>query len=75
MYLNAAKALEGGIDSPAELANVMSGISSLPALGVTPDLALTSVVGPTGPVQPTTLSQLGPIAAAAALTTAVPRFA
>ena len=74
--LNAAKALEGGIDSPAELANVMSGISSLPTLGLTPDFALTSVVSPAGPVQPTTLSSLGstlgPIAAAYGITTAIP---
>jgi hypothetical protein len=73
---NAAKALEGGIDSPAELANVMSGISSLPTLGLTPDFALTSVVGSAGPVQPTTLSSLGstlgPIAAAYGITTAIP---
>ncbi len=70
--LNAAKALEGGIDSPAELANVMSGVSALPALGLTPNLALTSAVGATGPVQPLMLSQLGPIAAAAALTLGLP---
>ncbi len=74
--LNAAKALEGGIDSPAELANVMSGVSSLPTLGLTPDFALTSVVGPAGPVQPTTLSSLGstlgPIVAAYGITTAIP---
>lgn len=70
--LNAAKALEGGIDSPAELANVVSGISALPALGVTPNLALTSAVGAAGPVQPLMLSQLGPIAAAAAFTVALP---
>ena len=69
---NAAKALEGGIDSPAELANVMSGISALPALGVTPNVALTSAVGATGPIQPLTLSQLGPIAAAAAFTVGLP---
>ena len=69
---NAAEALKGGIDSPAELANVMSGISALPALGVTPNLALTSAVGATGPVQPLTLSQLGPIAAAAAFTVGLP---
>jgi len=70
--LNAAEALKGGIDSPAELANVVSGISALPALGVTPNLALTSAVGATGPVQPLMLSQLGPIAAAAAFTVGLP---
>lgn len=70
--LNAAKALEGGIDSPAELANVMSGISALPALGITPNVALTSAVGATGPIQPLTLSHLGPIAAAAAFTVGLP---
>mgnify|MGYP003112267245 CR=1 FL=1 len=70
--LNAAKALKGGIDSPGELADVVSGVSALPALGLTPNLALTSAVGATGPVQPLMLSQLGPIAAAAAFTVALP---
>lgn len=70
--LNAVEALKGGIDSPAELANVMSGVSALPALGVTPNLALTSAVGAAGPTQPLMLSQLGPIAAVAAATLALP---
>ena len=70
--LNAAEALKGGIDSPGELADVVSGVSALPALGITPNLALTSAVGATGPVQPLMLSQLGPIAAAAAAVVALP---